>query len=67
MTSRMNADWKKIRQFRNEQQKKVAAQEVPAPSLISANVKLLRLAREINADQDNDAVTLVHKEVFKTS
>lgn len=66
MTSRANnSDWKKINQYRSEQRRRVAAQQVPAPSLISANRKLLRLAREVNADLEVEDGILLGKEVFK--
>ncbi len=65
MKNRNNADWKRINQFRREQQKRIAAQTVAAPSLLSANAEILRLARQLKSEGDESLNSTDLPEKFK--
>lgn len=47
-----DTDWKRIHQFRREQQKKIALMQEPAPFLISQNANILRLARQLDDEAE---------------
>ncbi|NWA64148.1 hypothetical protein HX773_24945 [Pantoea sp. B9002] len=55
MKNQNSSDWKRVNQYRREQQQRIAAQKTPAPALLSANSQLLRLARELNTRAGDDA------------
>jgi len=55
MKNQNDSDWKRVNQYRREQQKRIAAQKTAAPALLSANSQLLRLARELNTGAGDDA------------
>lgn len=45
-----DSSWKHVSQFRHEEKKRIVAQTVTAPSLLSANAEILRLTRQLRED-----------------
>lgn len=57
-TNKNDSDWKRINQFRREQKNLIVAQKVSAPSLISANAKVLLLARKLREKNEEAGSSL---------
>lgn len=57
-TNKNDSDWKRINQFRREQKNRIVAQKVSAPSLISANAKVLLLARKLRENNEEAGSSL---------
>lgn len=55
MKNRRNSDWKRICQYNKGLRKRIIAQTVEAPSLLSANTALVELAREVREEASNFA------------
>lgn len=63
-TNKNDSDWKRINQFRREQKNRIVAQEVSAPSLISANNEILSLARDLRKKNEETRYSINDSEEY---